>query len=139
MYLRSRQINICPSRAAIDKTMAEDFKKSYSSTRVLIDSTEVRCQIPSSQQLNGELFSNYKQHTTLKSNWNQSRRCHNLYKATLHRKHFRSGDIWRSDFLDLPFADNDSVMADDGFTIQDLLPLGVSLNIPPFLMFSRTL
>lgn len=24
-------------------------------------------------------------------------------------------------------------MADMGFTIQDLLPLGVSLNIPPFL------
>ena len=24
-------------------------------------------------------------------------------------------------------------MADKGFTIQDLLPLGVSLNIPPFL------
>ena len=38
-----------------------------------------------------------------------------------------------SDFIDLPFEDNDSVMADKGFTIQDLLPLGVSLNIPPFL------
>ena len=24
-------------------------------------------------------------------------------------------------------------MADKGFTIQDLLPLGVSLNLPPFL------
>ena len=34
---------------------------------------------------------------------------------------------------DLPFQDNDSVMADKGFTVQDLLPLGVSLNIPPFL------
>ena len=34
---------------------------------------------------------------------------------------------------DLPFQENDSVMADKGFTIQDLLPLGVSLNIPPFL------
>lgn len=39
----------------------------------------------------------------------------------------------RSGFLDLPFQDNDSVMADKGFTVQDLLPLGVSLNIPPFL------
>ncbi|CAH3187847.1 unnamed protein product, partial [Porites evermanni] len=27
----------------------------------------------------------------------------------------------------------DSVMADKGFTVQDLLPLGVCLNIPPFL------
>lgn len=39
----------------------------------------------------------------------------------------------RSGFLDLPFKDNDSVMADKGLTIQDLLPLGVYLNIPPFL------
>ncbi|KAK2549002.1 hypothetical protein P5673_030629 [Acropora cervicornis] len=29
--------------------------------------------------------------------------------------------------------EKDSIMADKGFTIQDLLPLGVSLNIPPFL------
>ena len=39
----------------------------------------------------------------------------------------------RSGFLDLPFDANDSVMADKGFTIQDLLPVDVSLNIPPFL------
>ena len=39
----------------------------------------------------------------------------------------------RSGFLNLPFARRDSVMADKGFTVQDLLRLGVSLNIPPFL------
>ena len=27
-------------------------------------------------------------------------------------------------------------MADKGFTIQDLLPLGVTLNLPPFLEVS---
>ena len=56
MYLRLGQINIWPSKTAIDKTMPEDFKKKYSSTRVIIDCTEVRCQMPSSLQLNGELF-----------------------------------------------------------------------------------
>ena len=39
----------------------------------------------------------------------------------------------RSGILDLPFNEGDDVMADKGFTIEDLLPLGVSLNIPPFL------
>ena len=39
----------------------------------------------------------------------------------------------RSGFLNLPFARGDSLVADKGFTVQDLLPLGVSLNIPPFL------
>ena len=41
--------------------------------------------------------------------------------------------VVRSGLLDLPFQEKDSIMADKGFTIQDLLPLGVSLNIPPFL------
>ena len=41
--------------------------------------------------------------------------------------------VMRSGFLDLPFDKNDSVMADKGFTIEDILPLDVSLNIPPFL------
>ena len=31
------------------------------------------------------------------------------------------------------YDDNDSIMADKGFTIEDKLPLGVSLNIPAFL------
>ena len=39
----------------------------------------------------------------------------------------------RSGFLDLPFDANRSVIADKGFTIKDLFPVGVSLNIPPFL------
>ena len=34
--------------------------------------------------------------------------------------------VRRSGFLDLPFDDKGSVMADKGFTIQDLLPLGIS-------------
>ena len=41
--------------------------------------------------------------------------------------------VRRSSLLDLPFQDKDSVMADKGFTITDLLPLGVSLNLPPIL------
>lgn len=45
--------------------------------------------------------------------------------------------VERSGILDLPFNDGDSVMADKGFTISDVLPLGVSLNIPPFLGGSR--
>ena len=39
----------------------------------------------------------------------------------------------RSGLLSQQFDDKDSVMADKGFQIQDLLPLGVSLNSPPFL------
>lgn len=38
-----------------------------------------------------------------------------------------------SGILDLPFSEGDVIMADKGFTIEALLPLGVTLNVPPFL------
>ena len=40
----------------------------------------------------------------------------------------------RSGLLNLPFSCGDVVMVHKGFTISDLLePIGVGLNIPPFL------
>ena len=38
----------------------------------------------------------------------------------------------------MPFQAGDSLMADRGFDIQDLLdPIGVKLNIPPFFAHAR--
>ena len=65
MFFKFGQINIWPSRKVIN-AMPEPFKGRYKSIRVIADCTEVRCQMPSSLQLNWELFSAYKNHTTLK-------------------------------------------------------------------------
>ena len=66
MYLRFGTINIWPNREEVDKSMPEDFKSKYPKTRVILDCTEIKCQIPSSLLLNSRLFSSYKNHTTLK-------------------------------------------------------------------------
>ena len=134
MYFKFGHINIWPSREVVDRTMPEAFKSKYKSTRVIIDCTEVKCQMPSSLQLNGELFSSYKNHTTLKglvgiSPGGAITFISHLYTGSVSDREI----VRRSGFLDLPFNDNDSVMADKAFTIQDLLPLGISLNLPPFL------
>ena len=50
-----------PSRELINKHIPEQFKEKYPSIRVIIDCTEVKCQMPS------ELFSSYEKHTTLKA------------------------------------------------------------------------
>jgi len=63
MYLKLGHINIWPSREVTNATMPEDFKAKYPTTRVIIDCTEVRCEMPSSLLLNSELFSSYKLHT----------------------------------------------------------------------------
>ena len=90
--------------------------------------------MPSSLHLNGELFGNYKHHTTLKgligiSPGGGITFISQLYTGSISDRKI----VVRSGLLDLPFQEKDSIMADKGFTIQDLLPLGVSLNIPPFL------
>lgn len=137
MYLRLGVINIWPSREVVDTTLPENFKANYKSTRVIIDCTEVRCQMPSSLQLNGELFSTYKNHTTLKGLIGISPSGAVTFVSQLYTGSISDKEIvYRSEFLDLPFNEGDSVMADKGFTVEDLLPLGVKLNIPPFLCSS---
>ena len=114
--------------------MPEEFKKAYSTTRVIIDCTEVKCCMPSSLLLNSELFSAYKNHTTLKglvgfSPCGAITFISQLYTGSISDREI----VERSGILDLPFNEGVSVMADKGFTMSDILPLGVSLNIPPFL------
>ena len=55
-----------PSRAEVDQHIPADLKDKYPSTRVIVDCTEIRCQMPKSLRLNSELFSSYKNLTTLK-------------------------------------------------------------------------
>ena len=136
MYLKLGHINIWPSRELVDETMPLDFKAKYPSTRVIIDCTEVRCEMPSSLLLNSELFSSYK-HPTLKALVGISAKGFFTFIGQLYTGSISDREIVeRSGFLNLPFSNGDSVMADKGFTIEDILPLGVSLNIPPFLGMS---
>ena len=88
--------------------------------------------MPSSLLLNSELFSSYKNYATLKGLIGVSLAGHITFISELYTGSVSDREIiMRSGFLDLPFDTNDSVMADKGFTFQDLLP-AVSLNIPPF-------
>ena len=57
MFLRFGTINIWPIREKVDKAMLEDFKTKYPKTRVILDCTEIKCQMPRSLLLNSRLFS----------------------------------------------------------------------------------
>ena len=134
MFFKFCKIPVWPSRAQVDQHMPADFKDKYPSTRVIIDCTEIRCQMLKSLLLNSELFSSYKNHTTLKGLVGISPGGAITFINQLYTGHISDREIvTRSGFLNLPFDRGDSVMADKGFTVEDLLPLGVSLNIPPFL------
>ena len=95
--------------------------------------------MPSSLQLNGELFRTYKNHITLKGLVGISPGRAVTFTSELYTGSISDREIVkRSGFLNLPFDDQDCIMANKGFAIQDLLPLGVNLNFPPFLGVSST-
>ena len=56
MYLKFGQVSIWP----------DSLKEKCSCTHVIINCTEIRCQMPSSLLLNSKLFSSYKDHVTVK-------------------------------------------------------------------------
>ena len=134
MYLKFGQVNIWPERTVVDATMPDVFKDKYPNTRVIIDCTEIRCEMPSGLLLNSELFSSYKNHVTFKGLVGIAPSGAITFVSQLYTGSISDREIVRrSGFLDLKFSNGDTVMADKGFTVEDLLPLGVSLNIPPFL------
>lgn len=123
MCLRFGVLNMWPSREAVNRKMPEDFRKLYPSTRVIIDCTEVKCAMPSSLLLNSELFSAYKNHTTLKGLVGISPSGAITFISQLYTGSISDREtVERSGMLDLPFNEGDSMMADKGFTISDILP-----------------
>ena len=134
MYLKFGQICIWPSRQVVSSTMPEDFKEKYPSTRVIIDCTQIQCEMPSSLVLNSELFSSYKNHVTLKALIGIAPSGAMTFISRLYTGNISDREITsRCGFLNQQFDDGDSVMADKGFQIADILPLNVTLNILPFL------
>ena len=136
LYFSLGSVPIWPSKQQIAETMPESFRRAYPSTRCVIDCTELFCQRPSSLTIQSALYSSYKNHVTYKGLVGIAPSgaitfVSQLYEGSISDKEIvsRSGllanELW---------SPGDSLMADRGFEIQDLLlPLRVKLNIPPFL------
>jgi len=135
LYLRLGSLNIWPSRDQVNKTMPASFKDKYPATRVIIDCTEIKTEIASSLLLKSQTYSNYKSSNTLKGLIGIAPCGSITFVSQLYLGSISDREITkRSGFLDLDFCSGDSVMADKGFDIQDLLDVKcVKLNIPPFL------
>lgn len=66
MYLQLTALTIWLSRQAIDEAMSPEFVEKYQSTRVLLDATEIWCEVPSSFVTQSGLYSHYKSTHMLK-------------------------------------------------------------------------
>ena len=115
-------------------TMPASFKEVYPHTTAILVATEIRVNIPSSLLLQSQTYSNYKFANTFKALLAISPAGHVIFVSSLYTGSISDTQlVERSGFLSL-LHKGDKVMANRGFTIEDLLlPLGVKLNIPPFL------
>lgn len=127
--------NLCvfPSKEIIAQTLPFSFRN-FVNIRCIIDCTELFVERASSLTMQGQTFSNYKHHNTVKF----------LVAITPTGGICFVSRAWggrisdrqlieESGFLDT-IEEGDLVMADKGFTIGDLLAKKKAyLNIPPFL------
>ena len=115
--------------------MASCFKTLYPDTRIILDATEITIEIPSSLCKQSMSFSSYKQRNTLKGLIGISPTLAICFVSQLYTGSISDRELTeRSGVLELPYDRGDSIIADKGFTILDLLEArGLKLNIPPFL------
>ena len=126
---------IWPLREVVLKYMPQAFKDLYPNTCVIIDCTEVKVQVPSSLLLQSQMYSTYKSGTTLKSLVGITPHGAVSFVSSLYTGSISDKEITKCcGILDL-LGTNDSIMADKGFNIDDLLcSKGVELNLPPYLL-----
>ena len=112
--------------------MPKAFKDYYLTTRCIIDVTEIFIQSPSNPQAQQLTYSSYNNHNTLKALVVVTPSGTISFVSTLYGENISDRELTQqSGLLDL-LDPGDSVMADRGLTITDMLDLrGVTLNIPP--------
>ena len=133
LYLRLKDLPLWPPKEIIDTYMPQVFKCLYPTTRVIVDATEIYVEKPSLPDIQQMTFSSYKNNNTFKGLIGISPSCAISFIPRLFPGSISDKLTKQSGLLEL-LERGDSVMADRGFDIQnDLTPLGVRLNIPPFL------
>ena len=136
MFFSLGEIPIWPSRKQINETMPESFKKTYPSTKCILDCTELFLLKTSSSSIQSSLYSSCKHHVTYKgliriAPLGAITFVSQLYPGSILDKEIVAKSGILNDNL---WGGGDTAIADQGFLIhEELEKIGMSLNIPAFL------
>uniref|UniRef100_A0A6P7H661 Uncharacterized protein LOC114346661 n=1 Tax=Diabrotica virgifera virgifera TaxID=50390 RepID=A0A6P7H661_DIAVI len=125
-----------PSRTKNKSCMPSCFS-TFTNCRIVLDCTEVKCMKPTSMEKQRLTYSNYKHTNTLKGLVGVAPNGVLTFISELYPGSTSDKKIVSDSGVLEKMTPGDLVLADKGFLIKDLLPPGVSLNIPPFLVTSQ--
>ncbi len=126
-------VPIWMSRQKVGSSMPKNYRLFSPNLQVILDCTDICCESPTLLTLHSGIFFSYKSTTTFKGLVGVAPSgavtfISKLYNGSISDKEFMK----KSGILDL-LEPGDVVMADKGFTIEDMLSsVGARLLIPPF-------
>ncbi|XP_028428307.1 uncharacterized protein LOC114551462 [Perca flavescens] len=135
LYVGLLENNI-PSTAE-NQTSLPDCFQPFPNCRIVLDCTEVAVSNTERLDARCHLFSQYKGRTTLKALIGVAPNGVITFASDLYGGSASDKAITADCGLLQHLHPGDMVMADKGFTIRDILPEGVSLNIPSFLVYGQ--
>ena len=121
-------------RELVQSSMPQQFKEKYPATRVILDATDIYVEQPKLPKLQHMTFYNYKNDNTYKGLVGMSPNGVITFVSSLYPGSISDKELTRRHGILSFLEPGDSVMADQGFDIEeDLTLLGVHLNMPLFL------
>ena len=133
LYHSFKEINIWPSQKTVREFMPTCFHNRYPTTRVVIDATEVFIEKPKNPDAQAATWSTYKNHNTFKFLIGITPNGVPSFISDVYGGRISDKELVKRSGLCPLLEEDDSIMADRGFLIEDLLPKNVSLNISTFL------
>ena len=121
-----------PSREKNKSSMPGSFSL-FGNCRMVIDCTDIKVAVPGLMSDQKVTYSSYRGMNSFKVLIGVAPNAVITYVSKLYPGSTSDKEIVRDCGILEHFETGDLVLADKGFLIQDLLPNGVSVNIPPFL------
>ena len=121
-----------PSRMKNKLCSPSSFSQ-YSTCRIIIDCTDLEIATPKLMSEQSATYSTYRGMNSLKVIIGVAPNAVITSVSGLYPGSVSDKSIVQESGLFTHFVPGDLILADKGFLIQDLLPRGVSVNIPPFL------
>lgn len=121
-----------PSRAKNRACLPSCFN-CFLNCRIVLDCTEVAVQVPKSLSKQKQVYSHYKHKTTFKGLIGVAPNGVITYATALYPGSTSDKEVVQHSKISEKLDPGDLVLADKGFLISDIVPAGVSVNIPPFL------